>query len=216
MVIKGELFSQQFIPKLLDETKTQTSRPVKRKYSNTHIQWLSNKYGTSLVEVQNDIEGETFWKNPDGTTTHKLLACRELKPKYRPGNIMYARETLYQSPTHGGWRYLDEVGENSKIKTCWKKTPSIHMPREAARIFLRVTGVKAQRINDLTEKDAIEDGFAPTFSEAINGGIVCNSGWITAMEHFKDFWLSRYGPDAQWMWVYYFKKISKEEAYGQD
>jgi len=166
------------------------------------------------------------------------------KPKYQPGDVMYARETFREfSGMYYGWQGgayipLDDFSgynykaddlhmftkganpfigafEDMKDDTRYEKWhPSIHMPREAARIFLRVTDVKVQRLDDLTEQDAIEDGFTPTFSEIINGGIICNSEWITATEHFKDFWLSQYGPDARWMWVYYLKLISKDEAGG--
>jgi hypothetical protein len=69
-----------------------------------------------------------------------------------------------------------------------------------------VTDVKVQRLDDLTEQDAIEDGFEETY---VNGIIRRNALWV-----FKNFWIQQYGPDARWMWVYYLKLISKDEALG--
>jgi len=110
-------------------------------------------------------------------------------------NVCYSPKYIYKADG----KLINDIDYNP-IK--W--TPSIHMPREAARIFLRVTDVNAQCLDKLTEQDAIKDGF--------------DCEWITenvslyALEKFRSFWLSQYGPDVRWMWVYYFELISKEEA----
>ena len=53
----------------------------------------TDKYGTCLVEIQKDVEGETFGKNEDGTTWHQLLPFIEKIPPFKKGNILYVRET---------------------------------------------------------------------------------------------------------------------------
>ena len=79
------------------------------------------------------------------------------------------------------------------------------MPREAARIFLRVTDVKVQRLDDLTERDAIEDGFETIEIPQ------CPYWNLTSLERFSQFWVKTYGWDALWMWVYYFERCEKPE-----
>lgn len=215
-MIKGELFSQQFIPKLLDGTKIRTSRPIK-----PQPDW-----------IQPDEKGRkpiSFW---DGE--------KWIKPKYRPGDIMYVRETwqsffpeevtehhqqgarsfsgIPAETAKGHYMYFyyradGEVPPDPKHgKAHW--CHSIHMPREAARIFLRVTDVKVQHIDTMTEQDAVEDGFTSTYGLTSNYASDNEYGPLpqSALDQFKQFWLSQYGPDTHWMWVYYFKPISREEA----
>ena len=88
--------------------------------------------------------------------------------------------------------------------------PSIYMPKEAARIFLRVTDVRVERLHKITEHDAMNEG--------------CQRGPSALAPYVSDFiylWdstirrgdLSIYGWDANpFVWVYSFKRISKEEA----
>jgi len=75
--------------------------------------------------------------------------------------------------------------------------PSIHMPKEAARLFLCVTALKAERVQDISEADAIAEGF-----ESRDG--------------FKDFWIDKYGKESwernDWVWAYTLKRIDKSEV----
>ena len=67
---------------------------------------------------------------------------------YRPGDILYVRETFFEC---GGYFYYKADGRHEaleKLGIRFKWRPSIHMPREAARIFLRVTDVRAERLQD--------------------------------------------------------------------
>jgi len=90
---RGMSFGTEMVQALLGGRKSRTMRVIKPKYSNTHIEWFENKYGKRLVEMQNDVEGETFGKKEDGTTWRKILWYRELRPRHKVGDIVYARET---------------------------------------------------------------------------------------------------------------------------
>ena len=204
MKIKGELFSQQFIPKLLDGTKRRTSRPIKNLPDCGFVGMDINPevcYDSDLDKLAT-LDGlyATFEAYGDCAIDFPMR-----KAKYQPGDVMYARETWMpeteQGCPTGGYIYkaTDRPEPDGDYPLKWR--PSIHMPREAARIFLRVTDVKVQRLDDLTEQDAVEDGFLAVFPQ-------------TALSAFKDFWRWQYGPDARWMWVYYFEPTSRDEALG--
>ena len=179
---KPILFNTEMVRAILDGRKTVTRRRVKYKYSNTEMKMRTDKYGSRLIEIQKNIEGETFGKNPDGTTWHKLLGYIEPMPPYKKGDILYVRETWGISNLD----YDDKVvyivykaSENEKDEGCraarlpndkfeklddsmaenssdWR--PSIHMPKEAARIFLRVTDVRVERLQAITEEQARTEG----------------------------------------------------------
>lgn len=151
------------------------------------------------------------------------VPCGEslFRPRYWPGDILYVRETwtklFYVDPD--GYTHFDQPMhyyaadgtpditladddgfelDDQRIK--WK--PSIHMPKEVARIFLRVTGVKVERLKSISADDAMSEGFADwnDFATLWNSTI-------------KPAALPVYGWDANpWVWVIEFERISKEEA----
>ena len=132
------------------------------------------------------------------------------KPPYTTGDILYARESFWKRPS-GKYSYrADYTGASG-----WKWRPSIHMPREAARIFLRVTGVRVERLRDMTEQDAIKEGCEQGYIDAdVNRT-------IPAISAFEEIWdrtikpvdRAVYGWAANpWVWVIEFERISKEEA----
>ena len=151
--MKPILFNADMVCAILEGRKTVTRRVVKLKYSNTHLEMFTNKYGTRLIEKQNEEPGVTTIKNSDGTMPHTLLACIEKAPPYRPGDTLYVRETWSRSMAG---TYLYRATDIPFIHDRWN--PSIHMPREAARIFLRVTDVRVERLQDITEKDMQQEG----------------------------------------------------------
>ena len=78
--------------------------------------------------------------------------------KYRPGDVLWVRETWAKDPFGDGYIYPTEVpGAGQK----WR--PSIHMPREAARIFLRVTDVRVERLQEITEDGAKAEGTVKSY-----------------------------------------------------
>lgn len=101
----------------------------------------------------------------------------DVKKPYRPGDILYVRETwrawrarLYEAEIHiefkaGGKgsvlqfqnrKDYDNFFVNWGVGTRWH--PSIHMPRDATRIFLRVTDVRVERLQDITPEQAVKEG----------------------------------------------------------
>ena len=110
----------------------------------------------------------------------------------------------------------------------WAKRPSIHMPKEAARIWLKVTDVRVERLQEITEEQACmegtdpwdevcyeNNGWHPTFSDPDSGGDP------NMVDGFHKLWnstikksdIDRYGWDANpWVWVIEFERCEKPET----
>ena len=84
------------------------------------------------------------------------------KPPYQQGDILYVRETWYKDS--GRYMYRADYSKKEKFYRNGKEIqmkwhPSIHMPKEAARIWLEVTDVRVERLQDITEEQVEAEGF---------------------------------------------------------
>lgn len=177
-----------------------------------------------------DPEKRTYAVHNYADKEHKIkLSIAERSCPICPGDILYVRESVFQGVAH----CLDVSGETECVltndfeyyadglhkKDHWKdkheniwmhRRPSIHMPKEAARIWLKVTDVRVERLQEITEVQAQAEG--------------CNSGLLTgactARGQFEDLWnstvkksdIDRYGWDANpWVWVIEFERCEKQE-----
>ena len=126
------LFNTEMVRAILDGRKTCTRRVVK-----PDVQYF---------EVNNDPI-YIYDAEPE---------VGKIMPPYQPGDILYVRETFIQAAAHTFWYKAD--GKSWMLKDLrWK--PSIHMPKEAARIWLRVTDVRVERLQDITEDEVWDEGF---------------------------------------------------------
>lgn len=213
MSIKPILFNTEMVQAILEGRKTQTRRAIKLKYGNTQLEMRTDKYGTRLVEAERMTEDHKI-KNPDGTTTIKLRAVEDRLPPYQRGDILWVRETW-----NGDWcdHYIYKADGGRAVAAGYAKEPrwrpSIHMPREAARIFLRVNDVRVERLHEISEEDAIAEGFADS-----------PAGTESPLERFTILWdktvkrenLRKYGYHANpWVWVIEFECCDKPEGWGQ-
>lgn len=133
-------------------------------------------------------------------------------PKYNVGDILWVRETFIH--WNGNYQYKplpfgEELGK-------WK--PSIYMPREAARIFLKVTNVRLERLQDISEADAIAEGVKQHSDYGSTGyvhyGRVDEALTdIDAVWSFETLWESINGKESwnqnPYVWVYDFERINK-------
>jgi hypothetical protein len=87
-----------------------------------------------------------------------------------------------------------------------KWVPSIHMPRWASRLTLDIESVRVERLQDISEEDALAEGFT-TGTEELLGGAVAR---LSARDYFQNTWQDIYGFaswDANpWVWVVVFRK----------
>ena len=135
------------------------------------------------------------WKDAMESPQGILMHCR-----YKTGNILWVRETWAEMPYGIVYRADDEEPEGWDADDRWR--PSIHMPRKAARIFLKVTGVWVDQLQDITSSDVQAEGF--------NNRKQFIEGWNKIVSP-KD--IPAYNWNANpWVFVIGFKRISKEEA----
>ena len=141
------------------------------------------------------------------------------KPCY-PGDTLWVRETwTVWSRTFGTMPAFHYKADGEDLKNV-KWHPSIHMPKEAARIFLRVTDICCERLQDITEQDARAEGLVTDQPEdgRTNINFMCSVDCLqgSARGKFALLWnstikktdLPRYGWDANpWVWVISFEKI---------
>ena len=184
MSIKPILFNTEMVRAILNGRKTCTRRVVKHNTEKV----LDSPYHMEHSEM------EDAW-----------LIRRLCRAPYEPGDILYVRETFIQAAAHTFWYKADDKSWMSKY-LLWK--PSIHMPKEAARIWLKVTDVRVERLQEITEIQAQAEG--------------CNSGLLTgpcsAKGQFENLWnrtikksdLDVYGWDANpYVWVIEFERSEK-------
>jgi hypothetical protein len=211
------LFSGDMVRALLDDRKTQTRRVVKPQppaeakdvFTFHHPDPRTHFYG---------FDGEALmdWAQP----------C----PYGEVGDRLYVRETWQHSNHPLGpydedclvfYRadYLDDpLGPDLErsadgMRRQWR--PSIHMPRTASRITLEVTGARVERLQDVSEADAIAEGV--TIADRHMNGYCAGAHWPPSIRAYAELWDSLngqrgYGWDVNpSVWVVEFKRISPEE-----
>lgn len=152
----------------------------------------------------------------DGTVLYGSNNIPAAKASYHPGDILWVRETWTKDFDVLAWAevYLYRADYNSRSMRFWK--PSIHMPREAARIFLRVTGVRAERLQEITSQQIDAEGCCEYAYDAKTGKPAPSGpSWFRILweKTIKPVDLPVYGWEANpWVWVIEFERISKEEA----
>ena len=145
---------------------------------------------------------------------------RVIRPPCQSGDILYVRETW-----NGDWcdHYIYKADGGSAKAAGYtaepKWRPSIHMPKEAARLFLRVTGVRVERLKDIDGHGILKEGIDNGKSNPAMG-----TRWENMQSMaFAELWnstlksadLPLYGWAANpWVWVIEFERISKDEALG--
>lgn len=129
------------------------------------------------------------------------------KPPYKRGDILYVREAWnclpIPEPLAGTsktyWYRAD--GEEKGDK--WK--PSIHMPKEAARIWIKITDVKLERLKEITDEEAEKEGCCDYTSTVLGFFYI----WDATVKKSE---MHRYGWDANpWVWVIEFERCERPE-----
>lgn len=217
MAIKPILFNTEMARAILDGRKSCTRRLIKTRRKDACGFYVTRRIDGSFAGIYEYDENESMFDNP-------------LEPPYQPGDILYVRETFAWCPCwdcgmdteqgactghiyhsekkeYGCYMYRASCEDNEypSVDT-WH--PSIHMPKEATRIWLKVTDVRVERLQDMGKMDAVKEG--------IDTRLCINLKH--ALAKFKKLWnstikksdLNCYGWDVNpWVWVIEFELCEK-------
>lgn len=189
MICKPILFNIDMVRAILEGQKTQTRRVIKPQPTSprwNNIGWLG-------------------WNDGHGY---------RMKPPCEDGDVLWVRETWCKDDSR--YLYRANYGENehfyqngNEIAMHWH--PSIHMPKEAARIFLRAKDVRVDGLQAMDEEADIAEGFADS-----------PAGTDSPLTRFSEFWdktikredLREFGWHADpWVWVIEFERCEKPEGW---
>lgn len=158
------------------------------------------------------FDGIPRWEYRSGT---KYLLPIFKCPYGQPGDLLWVRESYRTIDQDFGLpRYEYKVSEKIDITSRWK--PSIHMPKAAARIWLQVESVKAERLNLITEADAIKEGVEVIHKSEVSVYRKYNLkeklGTTNPVLSYETLWESINGPKSweenPWVWVVEFSVLS--------
>lgn len=195
------LFSGPMVRALLDGRKTQTRRIVK----GMALEWLAP-----------DMFTPEFVADP----------ANHLCPYGVPGDVLWVRETLKRAPHL--WTYaadgmeVDWPARQGLAGKARDTVVSIHMPRDACRLRLRITDVRVERLNDISEADALAEGIDRVANNFGNGPAYCDyllpdvrneAEWYASpLKSFQSLWQTIHGEDGwaenPWVWAVSFERVS--------
>lgn len=222
VIAKPILFNTEMVETILDGKKTVTRRAIKPRSKNAYGFFVTHRVSDgAFMGVYDYDEDENAFDSPQ-------------KEPYKVSDILYVRETWKQAtydPAGGGYALTDtylykadcKAEPKMLVETKWH--PSIHMPKEAARIFLRVTNVRVEKLQDITVNQSTKEGCVSPCcmcrnkkdGKCVGDSILLRDCPIDRIySPFIGIWNSTvkksdfelYGWDANpWVWVIEFEKV---------
>jgi hypothetical protein len=219
---RGMLFSKPMVLALLDGSKTQTRRLCKLPDNAQEVQYWAPPSGKSQPGWADP--GVNYWTpDPNGETSSNHL---DTSPYGQPGDRLWVREAWRAHVSHdhvpprdipvGAVLLFEADADKHKFPWAGKYRPPMFMPRWASRIDLEITGVRVERLQDITESDAIAEGIQPIIeSDGPNYFTAHIDGWnlnsSTALGAYQMLWEWINGAGSwdknPWVWVIEFRRI---------
>jgi hypothetical protein len=198
------IFNTEMVKALLDGRKTVTRRPVKRfgifnwvvVNGETGVRWVTDKNNVhqKWLEFPTNVGDLIYVRETFATLGHDDY--QEVSPRNRSEihEVRYKASERGSIANHHDWEVRGYH---------WR--PSIHMPKWASRLTLKVTDVRIERVQDITDEQANSEGCW----HGIGGGEVDLA--VSPQDHFPTLWESLYGNWNQnpYVWVIEFEVIHK-------
>ena len=212
MAIKPILFNTEMGRAILEGRKSCTRRIVKPQQL---IGMLPDKCKNGAPEKF--LKEKKLMFKPYCDMTDIELINTAYKASYQPGDILYVRETWSEGYEEGTYIYRasDKLAGLPTFKESSKLIyhPSIHMPKEAARIWLKIMNVRVERLQDITSEQIYREGVEVEYPHVLNGEekrYAFSTLWDSTIKKAD---LDRYGWDANpWVFVYEFERCKKPEG----
>ena len=210
------LFSTEMVRAILDGRKTCTRRSV---ISRQFLGMLPDKCKNAAPDEF--LKGKRMMFKPYCDMTDAELIMTAYKAPYEPGDILYVRETWHKYIKRVGdgknchlavfYVYKASVANSEDANEPWK--PSIYMPKEAARIWLKVTDVRVERLQEIASEQISREGVEVEYPHVLNGEekrYAFSTLWNSTIKKTD---LDRYGWDANpFVWVIEFERCEKPEV----
>ena len=232
--MKPILFSSSMVRAILEGRKAVTRRVIT-------VPWHKGKRCLPYEPWYVEEDGKLLYQNEYG----EYRPIEAIAP-YRPGDVLWVRETWFPDPPDNGeWDFymftdgeiinlnaIPEEYRNPKhviYRASWNSPftgwrPSIHMPRWASRISLSVLSVRAGRLQEITEEEAIKEGIQRTDAEGMKDWPWLGADhpikgtpkvFASAKQAFESLWDSINGKRCPWasnpwVWVIEFDVVPKE------
>ena len=216
--MKPILFNTGMVKAILEGRKTCTRRLCN---INVNHGWKVKHEDCGSVEYpRKNYQGlcAEFYRTEADHGSLFTVYCGAAKPQYQVGDILYVRETIgygyYAAWDHQTF-YRADYDDKPDFVAKW--IPSIHMPKEDARIFLRVTDVRVEHLQDIDYEGCKAEGIwddYKTISQTYHDNLARRAYPV----FFGQLWdstvkkadLPKYGWNANpWVWVYSFERIEK-------
>lgn len=189
-MIRPILFNTEMVKAILEGRKTVTRRIIKPQPTYCTMSMAGLVVSEKPIEISDGII--------------KAANADVRKPPFEAGDILYVRETWARSMAG---TYLYKATDTPIILDRWH--PSIHMPKEAARLFLRVTDVRAEHLQDISKDPPGPQN--QVVREGVRYGCDFIATWQNTMSR-KDWPV--YGWFANpWVWVIEFNRCDKPEGF---
>jgi len=212
------LFSGPMVRAILEGRKTMTRRAMK---PQPHDGVDSVEWQDCIITGCNTPDQSGFAMMRDGVIESEAIRCHY----GAPGDRLWVRETFgypEQNEDNGVvYRATDPTWDEATTKYCktmlWN--PSIFMPRWASRITLEITGVRVERLREISGRDAIAEGVEHFTVNVGDATVTTFRDYLTgetnraARQSFETLWKSINGADSwdanPWVWVVEFRRVEK-------
>lgn len=184
--MKPILFSTSMVEAIIEGRKTQTRRTIKEPFQS----WSNGEYSPEWYDAL------------------------KTQCKYgQVGDVLWVREKWQHNRIPSGSPYFYYADESNYDREHSKWKPSIHMPKDACRLFLKINNIRVERLQDISEEDAYKEGCDKKLGHKFN--ISCGES-LEDVPHrfiFSELWKSINGKES-WdanplVWVIEFERIEK-------
>ncbi|MGO2145204.1 MAG: hypothetical protein ACTH4K_16840 [Serratia bockelmannii] len=224
------IFNGEMVRAILDGRKTQTRRIMKHQprqhdhknyvtatwrdeppayYNTDAADWACKYCGEGI-----GYDGRSVYRCPFGAVGDRLwvreayqgpLFNFDQMETYLEDTSKFERPEFCEYRADGG-RTPEYYDADDNLRHGWK--PSIHMPRWASRITLEITGVRVERLNDISEENAKAEG--------VKAGVCPGHEHMMHQVAFSELWQSIYGEESwcanPWVWVIEFRRVEVRDA----
>ena len=218
MAIKLILFNTEMVRAILDGRKTCTRRVIKpQPQSRLCYTYAGSHKGCIGKWTYPNRRAHEFWgeeyKLPENIKDEEL--SKQWNPPYHTDDVLYVRKTWYKWMDEKYIYYED--WQKDDVADVIKWHPSIHMPKEAARIWLKVTDVRVERLQEITEVGIQKEGVEVDLKECAGKFDFISELFLL----FQRLWnstikksdIDRYGWNANpYVWVIEFERCEKPET----